>query len=137
MSKYYEDSYASCCFRGFRLEDNPSIHMIRITAVNANCSNMYDLDYEYNYFLDYSDRDLLINYLTFTGFYHGDLYEAIKDKYGEYLDKCVIFCDFQDNCIPYIEDSYYHGGESKYKDFTKIRHITEFRSMLPHGSRLR
>ena len=29
MSKYYEDSYASCYFRGFRLEDNPSIHMIR------------------------------------------------------------------------------------------------------------
>jgi len=90
MSKYIEDSYSSCVIHGFEIEDNPDIQMIRITTVNTNCENMYDFDFEYNWFLDYEGRDLFIELLKTEGFYHGDLYEAVKEKYGEYLDNTWI-----------------------------------------------
>lgn len=80
MNKYYEDSYSSCFIHGFFIEDNPEIEMIRITTKNSDCSNMFDLDFELNYFLDYANRDKLIGYLTDMGLYHGDLYDAIREK---------------------------------------------------------
>ena len=40
MSKYYEDDHASCYIHKFWIEDNPKIEMIRVTAVDTDCSNM-------------------------------------------------------------------------------------------------
>ena len=122
MSKYIEDSYSSCVIHGFEIEDNPDIEMIRITTVNTNCENMYDFDFEYNWFLDYAGRDLFIELLKREGFYHGDLYEAVRDKYGEYLDKGVIFVDLEINGIPYMKDCYYtQPSTSKYSGFVDYK----------------
>ena len=122
MSKYIEDSYSSCVIHGFEIEDNLDIEMIRITTVNTNCENMYDFDFEYNWFLDYESRDLFIELLKSEGFYHGDLYEAVRDKYGEYLDKVVIFVDLETNGIPYMEDCYYtQPSTSKYSCFMSYK----------------
>lgn len=122
MSKYIEDSYSSCVIHGFEIEDNPDIEMIRITTVNTNCENMFDFDFEYNWFLDYESRDLFIELLKSEGFYHGDLYEAVRDKYGEYLDKVVIFVDLETNGIPYMEDCYYtQPSTSKYSGFMSYK----------------
>lgn len=131
MSKYLEDSYSSCMIHGFEIEDNPFIGMIRITTVNKNCENMYDLDYEYNWFLDYGGRDMLIRLLQRQGFYHGDLYEAVKDKYGEYLEKDVIFVDLRQNGIPFLEDCHYQNpSESVYAGFKEFRNRDELMALI-------
>ena len=132
MSKYYEDDHSSCYIHKFRVEDNPKIEMIRITAVNTNCSSMYDMDFEYNYFLDYHNRELLIRYLSVQGYYHGDLYEAIKDKYGEYMEKGMLAYDMKENDISFIEDLYFRQPEGgRYNGFTKFGSMEKFKDQCP------
>ncbi len=127
MSKYYEDDHASCYIHKFRIEDNPKIEMIRVTAVDTDCSNMYDMDFEYNYFLDYHNKELLIKYLSAQDFYHGDLYKAIRDRYGEYLEKGLLSGDMKENGISFIEDLYFRQPEGgRYNDFIKYSSLEEF-----------
>jgi len=126
MSKYIEDDYSSSIIHGFKIEDNPKIEMIRITTVNSNCSNMFDMDFEYNYFLDYRNRDLLIELLSSEGYYHGDLYEALKEKHGEYLERHF---DWKENGISFIEDCFYcEPSKSKYADFADYKTKDELES---------
>ena len=127
MGKRIEDSYSSCVIHGFTIEDNPKIEMIRITTVNTDCDNMFDLDYEYNYFLDYKNRDLLIGYLASKGYYHGDLYDAMKSRYGEYLERGLPYFDWEENGIAYMQDCYYsEPSKSKYADFVNYKSKDEF-----------
>lgn len=136
-SKYIEDSYSSCTIHGFKIYDNPKIRYIRITTSNANCDNMYDYTFEYNYFLDDYNKGLLIQYLFSLGSYHGDLYEAIKSRYGEYLDKRMLPIDLKSHNIQYIEDCFYHEpSHSKYDNFTQLTSINEFNKLLPDNKKM-
>ena len=127
-SKYYEDSHASCIMHTFEIEDNPQIEMIRITTVDTNCDNMYDMDFEFDYFFDYQNRDLMIEYLSSEGYYNGDLYEAIKNKYGEYLERGLpYFTDMMEYGITYLRHCFFHAPSvSMYSDFVNLKSREEF-----------
>ena len=130
IPKDYEDSHASCVICGFDIEDNPTIQMIRIIALDYDCSNMFDWSFERNYFLNYYEVEKFIQYLKRKHYYLGNLYEAIVNKYGEYLENGMITFDFERNGISFIEDCYFYSSKSRYESFTQLKSIEELNSLL-------